>query len=257
MIALPAGALSTGALSTGRRCARGGERLYSHGTPAATDGNAMDYAAARFKMVENQIRTNRVTDPLVIAAMRTLPREAFVPEALRGVAYVDEDLPLGGGRFLMEPLVTALLVQAAEVGADDVALDVGCGTGYASAVLAKMASVVVALESDPGLATHAREVLAELGMDTVSVVEGPLPAGHPRQAPYDVIFFGGAVAEVPPALTDQLADGGRMVAVVCDRRGVGTGTLFLRTGGAISRRPIFDAQTPILPGFARESTFEF
>jgi protein-L-isoaspartate(D-aspartate) O-methyltransferase len=217
----------------------------------------MDYAAARYMMVENQIRTNRVNDPLVVAAMNELPREAFVPETLQGVAYLDEDLPLGHGRYLMEPLTTALLLQAAEIGPEDVVLDVGCGTGYASAAMARMASAVVALESDPELAAHANGALANLGLDTVAVVEGPLQAGYSRQAPYDVIFIGGGVEEISPAITDQLADGGRMVAVVYDKRSVGKGTLFVRVGDVVSRREIFDAATPMLPGFERESTFEF
>jgi protein-L-isoaspartate(D-aspartate) O-methyltransferase len=208
-------------------------------------------------MVENQIRPNRVTDPLIVAAMSELPREAFVPETLQGVAYVDEDIPLGGGRWLMEPLTTALLLQTAEIGPEDVVLDVGCGTGYASAAMARMASAVVALESDPGLAAHANAALADLGLETVTVVEGPLPAGYPRQAPYDVIFIGGGVEEIPPAITDQLADGGRMVAVVYDKRGVGKGSLFIRVGAVVSGREGFDAATPTLPGFERESTFEF
>jgi len=217
----------------------------------------MDYAAARYKMVENQIRTNRVTDPLVVAAMNELPREAFVPETLQGVAYVDEDIPLGGGRCLMEPLTTALLLQTAEIGPEDVVLDVGCGTGYASAAMARMASTVIALESDPELAAHANGALANLGLDTVTVVEGPLQAGYARQAPYDVIFIGGGVEEISPAITDQLADGGRMVAVVYDERRVGKGCLFVRVGDVVSRREVFDAATPMLPGFERESTFEF
>jgi protein-L-isoaspartate(D-aspartate) O-methyltransferase len=217
----------------------------------------MDYTAARYKMVENQIRTNRVTDPLVVAAMNELPREAFVPEALQGVAYVDEDIPLGRGRSLMEPLTTALMLQAAEIGPEDVVLDIGCGTGYASAAMARMASAVVALENDSDLAAHAVSALADLGLDTVAVVDGSLQSGYPRQAPYDVIFFGGGVEEIPSVITDQLADGGRMVAVVYDKRGVGKGTLFVRVGDVVSRRELFDASTPMLPGFERETTFEF
>src|SRR5512143_890921 len=212
----------------------------------------MDYAAARYKMVQNQIRTNRVTNPLIIAAMSELPREQFVPDALRGVAYVDEDVPLGGGRYLSKPLVTALLLQAAEIGADDVALEVGCGTGYCSAIIAGLASTVVALESDPELANRAADILAELGLNTASVVVGPLDAGWPAQAPYDVIVFGGAVSAIPPAITEQLAEGGRMVAVIAAEKGIGCGTLFLRLGGTVSRRPLFDASIPMLPGFARQ-----
>jgi protein-L-isoaspartate(D-aspartate) O-methyltransferase len=217
----------------------------------------MDYAVARYKMVQNQIRTNRVTDPLIIAAMSELPRERFVSDASRGIAYVDEDVPLGGGRYLIEPLVTALLLQAAEIDADDVALDVGCGTGYSSAIIARMASAVVALESDPDLAAGAARTLADLGLNTASVVIGPLREGWPAQAPYDAIVFSGAVSAVPPAITEQLAEGGRMVTVIAAEKGIGCGTLFLRRGGTVSRWPLFEASIPLLPEFASEPTFRF
>jgi protein-L-isoaspartate(D-aspartate) O-methyltransferase len=217
----------------------------------------MDYAAARYKMVRNQIRANRVTNPLIIAAMSELPRERFVPDALRGIAYVDEDVPLGGGRYLIEPLVTALLLQAAEIDADDIALDVGCGTGYCSAIIAGLASTVVALESGPELAARAADTFAELDLNTPSVVVGPLRKGWPAQAPYDAIVFGGAVSAVPAAITEQLAEGGRMVAVIAADKGIGCGTLFLRRGGTVSRRPLFDASIPLLPDFAAEPTFRF
>lgn len=143
----------------------------------------MDYAAARHNMVENQIRTNRVTDPRIVATMDALPRELFVPKQLRGIAYVDEDLDLGNGRYLMEPLVLARLLQAAELRPEDVVLDVGCGTGYSTAVLARVASTVVALESDSDLAEAAASLLAELGMDNAVVVTGPLADGYPAQSP--------------------------------------------------------------------------
>lgn len=217
----------------------------------------MDYAVARRKMIENQIRTNRVTDPLVIAAMSDLPREAFVPAELKGIAYVDEDIPLGNGRYLMEPRVTALLLQAAQIQSNDVACDVGCGTGYASAVMGQMASTVVALESDPELARCASGTLTELGLNTVTLVEGPLKEGWPQQAPYDVILFGGAVCDVPSTILDQLADGGRLVAVIAGRHGLGKGTLFLQAGHVVSRRELFDASTPLLPDFGRQPTFSF
>jgi protein-L-isoaspartate(D-aspartate) O-methyltransferase len=217
----------------------------------------MDYAACRHSMVENQIRTNRVTDSLVIEAMDHVPREEFVPPDLRGIAYLDEDIPLGGGRYLMEPLVIARLLQAAEIKPDDVILDVGCGTGYVSAVMARMASVVVALESQSEMVARANSSLAAIGLDTVAVVEGPLADGHVRQAPYDVIFFGGAVAKIPDAIVEQLAEGGRMVAIIAGNQGIGAGTLFLRSGGVVSHREVFNAATPFLPGFepVREFTF--
>lgn len=216
----------------------------------------MDFTAARHNMVENQIRPNRVTDPLVLSAMAELPRETFVPKELQSIAYVDEDIAIGPGRYLMEPMVLALLLQAAEVRSTDVVLDIGCGTGYAAAVLAPMASTVVALESDAGLAARAAETLADLELDTVDVVAGRLDNGYPKQAPYDVIFFGGAVSRVPSVITDQLADGGRLVAVIAGD-GLGKGTLLTRHGDAVSRREMFDAGTPFLPGFAPVPTFTF
>jgi protein-L-isoaspartate(D-aspartate) O-methyltransferase len=217
----------------------------------------MDYADFRYSMVENQIRTNRVTDSLVIDALSNLPREAFVPKDLRGIAYVDEDIPLGRGRFLMEPLVTARLLQTAEIRPEDVVLEIGCGTGYMTAAIASMASAVVALESDPDFAAQAIAILVELSLDTVAVVQGPLHEGYPRQAPYDVILFGGAVSEIPDAIGDQLAENGRMVAVVSGRQGIGKGVLFLKVGGTISHREVFDASTPLLPGFEPRQSFTF
>ena len=189
--------------------------------------------------------------------MSELPREQFLPESLRGIAYADEDIPLGGGRYLITSLTTALLLQAAAIDADDVTLDVGCGVGYTSAIMARLASTVVALECDPGLATRATQALDALGAATASVAVGPLPEGYPSQAPYDVIVFSGGVAAVPNAICEQLAEGGRMVAVVEGDKGIGRGTLFLRRGGSISRRPLFDAAAPLLPGFAPEPTFRF
>ncbi|MDP6574240.1 MAG: protein-L-isoaspartate O-methyltransferase [Rhodospirillales bacterium] len=216
----------------------------------------MDFTSARHNMVENQIRANRVTDPVVISAMTELPREVFVPEQLQGIAYVDEDIVLGQGRCLMEPVVLARLLQEAAVQSSDVVLDVGCGSGYSAAVLARMASTVVALEPDAGLAARANGIMAELGIDTVAVVEGPMKDGWSEQAPYDVIFFDGAVSEVPSAIRDQLAEGGRLVAVIAEG-GMGKAVLITRHGGTYSRRTVFDAATSSLPGFVRRPTFEF
>lgn len=217
----------------------------------------MDYAAARRKMVENQIRPNRVNDGAVVAAFADLAREAFLPPELRGIAYVDAALPLGGGRHLMEPLMLARLIQAARIEDSDIVLDVGCTTGYAAAVMARLAGAVVALENDAALAERARQTLAELGADTVSVVTGALADGYPRQAPYDVIVVEGAIAAVPEALTAQLADGGRLVAIVGDEAGVGRGTVFMQARGVLSRRVVFEGPTPFLPGFEPQPAFRF
>ncbi len=216
-----------------------------------------DFAAMRHNMVENQIRTNRVTDPRVIDAMDTVPRELFAPKAMRALAYIDEDIQVAPGRYLLEPMVMARLLQAAEIGADDVVLDIGCATGYGPALLARLAASVVGLECDAALADKASALLAELGVDNAAVVTGPLEEGYPKQAPYDVILIEGAVDEVPRAITDQLAEGGRLATVVNAAGPVGRATVLLRMHGVISRRPVFDAAVPLLPGFRKEPDFVF
>jgi protein-L-isoaspartate(D-aspartate) O-methyltransferase len=216
-----------------------------------------DYARARLNMVESQIRTNKVTDQRVIDAFMTLPREEFVEKAQRGIAYVDDDLPLGGGRYLMEPMVLARLIQALEVRPTDVVLDVGCATGYSTAVLARLASTVVGLECDPALVETAADNLSRLGIDNAVVVGGALAEGCAAQGPYDVIVLQGAVPEVPKALIDQLAPGGRLGAVVCAPGDQGRAVLTVRVGSTASHRTVFDANVAPLPGFARQEGFVF
>jgi len=216
-----------------------------------------DYAAARLNMVDGQLRTNGITDLAVLEAFLAVPRERFVPEALRGAAYVDEDLSLGGGRYMMEPLVLARLIQLAGTQPQHRVLLVGAATGYAAAILARVAKTVVALESDPALAATARRLLAELGSTGVHVVEGPLAAGHAAGAPYDVIILGGAVSQVPDAIADQLAEGGRLAAVMLTRSGMGEAVAMTRVGHVMSRRSSFGAATPPLPGFAPAPGFVF
>ena len=217
----------------------------------------IDYAAARLNMVDGQLRTNGITDPGQLAAFRAVPRERFVPEALKGAAYVDEDLPLGSGRHLMEPLVLARLIQLAELRADARVLYVGAGPGYDAAILADQAASVIALESDPNLVATARRLLPELGYSQVSVIEGPLELGHPTGAPYDAILFGGAIAEVPDAIARQLAPTGRITAVMGAEGRVSQVTVMARAGSVLSRRSVFDAATRTLPGFAPQPVFVF
>jgi len=155
------------------------------------------YETARIRMVESQLRPNKVTDERVLGAFAGIRRELFAPEHLRVVAYIDKDLPLGNGRYLMEPMVAARLLQAAAVERTDTALIEGAGSGYEAALVAVLARSVVALEEDPDLARRGRAALAEHSIASVSVVEGSLPQGHRARAPYDVIFFCGAVAKVP------------------------------------------------------------
>ncbi len=216
----------------------------------------MDFAAARHNMVESQIRTNRVTDPYILDAIADLPREAFVPEPMVDIAYMDEAIPIGSDRHMMEAMVLARLLQVAEVGEDDIALLVGCGSGYEAAILCYLASTVVALESDPGLADKATDVMLELGIDTVAVVAGNLTDGFARQAPYDVIVINGAVSEIPVAISEQLAEGGRLVAIVGEGA-MGKGTLVTKFNGQLSTRTVFDAGTPMLTGFDLAPAFSF
>ena len=214
------------------------------------------FEAARIHMIESQLRPNKVMDDRVLDVFSRIRRELFVPEHLRSIAYVDEDLPLGRGRYLMEPMVAARLIQAASPERIGTALVVGAGTGYEAAVLSMLTRTVVALEEDAELARLARAALVEENIAAVSVVEEPLPQGHKARAPYDVVLFGGAVAEVPSEITAQLAEDGRLVAVVkTDAGSVGRATLVTRTGGVVARRIIFDASIPVLPGFAPRPAF--
>ncbi len=217
----------------------------------------MDYAAARSNMVESQLRTNKVTDVDLLAAFGSVARELFLPQAKRGIAYVDEDILLAADRYLMDPMVLARLLQAAAIRTGDVVLDIGCGTGYASAIMAKLTDTVVALECDGALAETTNEALSGLGVDNVVVVQGPLAEGYAKQAPYNVILLAGAVAEAPRAVFDQLAEGGRLVTVVKDGPGLGRACLFRRAGAVVSHRILFDAGTPLLPEFARQPGFVF
>jgi protein-L-isoaspartate(D-aspartate) O-methyltransferase len=217
----------------------------------------MDYSAARHMMVESQLRTNRVVDPALIAALESVPREIFVPKQMAGGAYIDGVIPIGNRRSLMEPMVFGRMLQSAEIKATDVVLDIGCGSGYSAAVLSHLASTVVALESDSELAGRASAALASLKVDNVAVVTGNLHDGDAAHGPYDVIILEGQVASVPAAILGQLAEGGRLMAVLDDGDGLGRATLYTRFGGNVSHRVIFDAAAPRLPGFVAAAKFEF
>ena len=215
-----------------------------------------DAAISRRSMVRSQVLTNKVTDERVAEALLAVPREAFVPRELRGVAYVDEDLPVAPGRFLSEPMVVARLLQAAAVKDSEGVLEIGCATGYVTALLARLAGGVVGLESDGELAARARLLLAQQGVSNAVIVEGVLAEGHAKQAPYDVIVLNGSVEQLPDTLLRQLADGGRLVGV--ERQGsVGRAVIYRKIDGMLGRRELFDAQVPLLPGFAKPRGFRF
>lgn len=221
-----------------------------------------EFAAARTKMVDSQLRTEDVTDYAVLAAMGEIPRENFVPARMRPLAYIDEDILVkdaDGGtmeRYLMEPAPFARLVQLAEVEPTDIVLDIGCATGYSTAVLARLANSVVAVESDADLAALASENLIDFGVANAAVVTGPLEVGYPSEGPYDVIFLNGAVEFVPDTLLAQLKEGGRLVAVVGYGRAA-LAMLFTRTAAEIGSRPVFNAHLRPLPGFAKPKAFVF
>ncbi len=214
-----------------------------------------DFAAARRNMVDGQVRTADVTDLRIISAMLEVPRETFLPPAKAALAYLDLDVPVGdGSRRLIKPMVLAKLIQAADLSGTDRVLDVGCVTGYAAAVLARLAGQVVALEQDAGLAQSARAALAPL--PNVVVQSGPLTAGWPQGGPYDAILLEGATELAPETLLRQLKDGGRLVCVL----GPGPSAkamLYRRSGQDSGGRAIFDAAAPLLPGFVKPPEFAF
>jgi protein-L-isoaspartate(D-aspartate) O-methyltransferase len=216
----------------------------------------IDFTAARRHMVDGQLRPNRVTAPALLDAMAEVPREQFVPARSRAIAYADEDLALGGGRFLIEPLTFARLVQAAAPQKHDTVLDVGAGTGYSSAVLAKLTASVVALEHDKALADQAAETLKQLGIDRVQPASGPLAEGHLKRAPYNVILVNGAVDQMADELLGQLAEGGRLATVI-GTGPVGRATLFTKRRGVATSRVLFDAVVAPLKDFAKEPGFVF
>jgi len=216
----------------------------------------MDFAQARLNMIEGQIRTNRVTDQFVLDALDELPREAFVPDALKSLSYVDEDIQVGAGRILMEPMVMARLMQAAAIEETDLALVIAAATGYEAAAIAKIASAVIAVESDVAMAHTATEHLAEQGADTVTVVQDDLTVGNADHGPYDVIFINGAVDAVSAAILDQLSDGGRLVCVKT-AKGMDKAVLITKTDGVVSETELFDANIPALAEFKAETTFTF
>jgi len=226
----------------------------------------IDFARRRLTMVESQIRPNEVTDPRLLAVLRALPRERFVPDAMRPMAYMDEGIEVfpsidgAPARFLLAPMVLARLVQLASVEPHDTVLDIGCATGYSTAVLARLGRMVIGLEPEPELAEAARGTLRELGVANAEIVEGPLGRGYADAGPYDVILLNGSVPEPPAALTSQLREGGRLAAVLSSGAGIGSqgkAYLFVKVGGEVSGVAHFDAGAKPLPGFVAEPCFSF
>ena len=217
-----------------------------------------DFALARRNMVDGQLRPNRVTNASLLSAVSELPRERFLPEALRSIAYADDDVPLGNGRFLMEPMVLARLIQALQVQPGDKALVVASGRGYGAAILSRLVKSVVAVESDAALAGSAEQTIKDLGIVNIKQAMAKLENGAATDAPFNAILIEGAVHEIPRTILDQLAEGGRLTTVRAAPAGVlGVAELVVKEGGVASGRPLFDAGTPALPGFAPAPRFTF
>ncbi|SDK29985.1 MULTISPECIES: protein-L-isoaspartate O-methyltransferase family protein [Bradyrhizobium] len=217
-------------------------------------------SAARQKMVDGQVRPSDVTDVRIIDAMLAVPREAFVPESRRALAYLDLDLDVSESgeikRFLIKPVVLAKMLQAAEIKGTDRVLVVGCATGYAAAVVAQFAGQVTATESDSALAAKATAILAQNGCGNVAVRTAAAADGDPANAPYDVILLNGATEIVPERLYGQLQDGGRLVGVFATSQPP-MATLVTRSHGDFGHRALFDAYAPVLPGMERVPAFVF
>ncbi len=214
----------------------------------------IDYAVARANMVENQLRPSRIDDPGVLRAMGEVPRELFVPEQLRGCAYGDDDLALGGGRHLIEPLALAKLLQTAAIIRQDVALVVGDVTGYATVIVSRLAGSVFSLLPDAASMAPVELLLAAHGGDNVALEHGDPGHGLPAHAPFDLILLVGSVPAVPQTLTDQLGAEGRLVGVVENGRS-GKVTLVRKVHGAVGRVTPFDAQVHRLPGLVPGHAF--
>lgn len=218
-----------------------------------------DFAQARTHMVDSQIHTAGVNVDRILRAFETVPRERFVPEHLKQIAYCDDNLPVGGGRFLLNPMVHARMVQALEPTGQDIALDIGSGGGYGAAILSSLVMTVIAVDESGACLERAAKTWSDMGICNIAGVQGAHTAGAPGEAPFDVIFINGAVPSVPDSLKAQLAIGGRLAAVIREPGTTGGQAVLIQrlSQGEFSPRVLFNAACPYLPGFEPEPAFSF
>ncbi|PTE21184.1 protein-L-isoaspartate O-methyltransferase [Cereibacter changlensis JA139] len=213
-----------------------------------------DFSTRRLMMVDTQIRPSDVTKFPIIDALLAVPREVYVPRDRRETAYMSDNLPIGSGRVILEPRTFAKFLDALNIQPDEAVLDLGCGLGYSTAVIARLAEAVVAVEEDETLATEAQRTLSQEGVDNAAVIVGPLAEGAAKHGPYDVIMLEGGVETVPEALLAQLKDGGRIGCLFMEGA-LGVARIGYRIDGAMTWRSVFNASAPVLTGFALERTF--
>jgi protein-L-isoaspartate(D-aspartate) O-methyltransferase len=216
----------------------------------------LDYTTARTNMLEGQIRPNRVNDPRLLTQLETLPRELFVQPASQFFAYAESEVEAAAGRSLMPPMVLARMIEALELQPAATVLDIAPATGYSSAVIAGLCKAVVGLDADAGLTSQATKLCQQLGITNAQFIHGPLSMGAKNFAPYDAIFINGAVAEVPRTLFHQLAEGGRLIAIIApEENSMGKVTLFTKYHGVVNDRVLFEAAASYVAGFAPHEEF--
>lgn len=213
-----------------------------------------DFAARRTMMVDTQVRPSDVTKFPIIEAMLSVPREAFVGADQLEAAYVGGNLTLAPGRVMLDPRSFAKLLDAVDVQPDEAVLDLGCGYGYSTAVVARLAEAVVAVEEDEAMAADAQGRLSVMGVDNAAVLAAPLAGGAPKHGPYDVILLQGAVESVPEALLAQLKDTGRIAAIFMEGS-LGVARIGHKSDQGVTWRYAFNASAPVIPGFAKEAAF--
>ena len=217
-----------------------------------------NFEVARKAMIDSQIRPNKVIDERVVAAFAQTPREEFVPKALRDVAYVDEDLSLSGGRYIIEAMVMGRMLQALDIQPSDNVLLVGAGTGYTAALLSQLCTSVIAIDSRGAAVEKTQELLAGMEIGNVAVLKGKLPEGYPSEGPYDAIIIEGGVETMPEELLDQLTPAGRLAAIWrANDKAQGEASLWSKAGENYVRRALFNAQVPTLAEFKAKAKFEF
>jgi protein-L-isoaspartate(D-aspartate) O-methyltransferase len=232
------------------------DRRGREGLMSAGEARMIDYIAARQAMVDRQVRPSDVTAYAIISALLDVPREDFVPEPLKAVAYAGEHLDLGDGRVILDPWSFSKLLETVSIRKSDLVLDIGCALGYSTAVVARLAEAVIAVEENPDMAASAEETLAGHRVDNAVVQHGRLAEGAAQHGPYDVLLVQGGVGHFPPALAEQVKVGGRIAAIFAEGRH-GQGRLGVRTPSGVAWRRVFDSTAPILPGFEQPKSFEF